>query len=173
MLPPIGPAPTGTYNRQSLWWRHEKLHRSVLLDHSNRLGRYRRARDQLENMWINRADTATQTYLAVLQMSQPEDLNIFPGMTATVTLALGSSAAPESSILIPAIAVVAKPDGSSFVWEVDPKDMTVHQRDVQVGAILGSENIQIKDGLKGGETIAVAGVLKLQEGMKVRLWEKQ
>ena len=27
--------------------------------------------------------------------------------------------------------------------------------------------------LKGGETIAVAGILQLQEGMKVRLWEQQ
>jgi multidrug efflux pump subunit AcrA (membrane-fusion protein) len=122
--------------------------------------------------YATRADTATQTYQAVLQMPQPEDLNIFPGMTATVTLSLGSSAAPDSSILIPAIAVVAKPDGSSFVWEVDAKDMTVHQRDVKVGPITGSENIRILEGLKGGEKIAVAGVLKLQEGMKVRFWEK-
>ena len=123
--------------------------------------------------YATKADAATQTYQVVLQMPQPEDLNIFPGMTATVSLSLGSSATAESSILIPAIAVVAKPDGTSFVWEVDSKDMTVHQRDVKVGAISGSENIQIKDGLKGGETIVVAGVLKLQEGLKVRLWEKQ
>ena len=123
--------------------------------------------------YATKADTATQTYQVVLQMPQPEDLNIFPGMTATVSLSLGSSATAESSILIPAIAVVAKPDGTSFVWEVDSKDMTVHQRDVEVGAISGSEDIQIKDGLKGGETIVVAGVLKLQEGLKVRIWDKQ
>lgn len=123
--------------------------------------------------FATRADTATQTFQVVMQMPQPENLNIFPGMTATVTLSVGSSATSDSEILIPAIAVVAKPDGTSFVWEIDSKDMTVHQRVVQVGAILGSEDIQIKDGLKGGETIAVAGVLKLQEGMKVRLWEQQ
>jgi RND family efflux transporter MFP subunit len=123
--------------------------------------------------YATRADAATQTYQVVLQMPQPEDLNIFPGMTATVTLSVGSSATADSSILIPAIAVVAKPDGTSFVWQVDSKDMTVHQKDVKVGAILGSEDIQIKDGLKGGETIVVAGVLKLQEGMQVRLWDQQ
>jgi RND family efflux transporter MFP subunit len=123
--------------------------------------------------YATRADSATQTYQVVLQMPQPEGLNIFPGMTATVTLALGSSAAPDSSIMIPAIAVVAKPDGASFVWEVDSKEMTVHQRDVKVGPISGSENIRILEGLKGGEKIAVAGVLKLQEGMKVRFWEQQ
>ena len=123
--------------------------------------------------YATRADAATQTYQVVLQMPQPEDLNIFPGMSATVTLALGSSATPDSAILIPAIAVVAKPDGTSFVWEIDPNDMTVHQREVKVGSITGSETIRIVEGLKGGEKIAVAGVLKLQEGMQVRLWEQQ
>ena len=58
-LPPIGPAPTGIYDRQSLWWQHEILHRSVLLDHFNRLECYRSARDELENLWINRAVTAS------------------------------------------------------------------------------------------------------------------
>ncbi len=123
--------------------------------------------------FATKADAATQTYQVVLQMPQPEGLNIFPGMTAAVTLSIGSSATAKSSILIPAIAVVAKPDGTSYVWEVDSKEMTVHQRNVKVGAISGSEDIQIEDGLKGGETIVVAGVLKLQEGMKVRLWEQQ
>ena len=106
-------------------------------------------------------------------MPQPENLNIFPGMTATVTLSVGSSATPDYSILIPAIAVVAKPDGTSYVWEVDPKDMTVHQRNVKVGSLSGSDDIRIIEGLKGGEKIAVAGVLKLKEGMKVRLWDQQ
>ena len=59
MLPPIGPAPTGTYDHESLWWHHEKLHRSVLLDHANRLGSYCGARDDLENLWVDRAGAAT------------------------------------------------------------------------------------------------------------------
>lgn len=121
--------------------------------------------------YATRADTATQTYQVVLQMPQPEDLNIFPGMTATVTLSVETSATTDSLIRIPAIAVVAKPDGTSYIWEVDSKAMTVHQKDVKVGSISGSNNIQILEGLKGGETVVVAGVLKLQEGMQVRLWE--
>jgi len=122
--------------------------------------------------YATRADAATQTYQVVLQMPQPKELNIFPGMTATVTLSVESSAAQETLIVIPAIAVVAKPDGTNFVWEVDPKNMTVHQRDVKAGPISGSENIRILEGLKGGERIAVAGILKLQEGMKVRFWDQ-
>jgi multidrug efflux system membrane fusion protein len=121
--------------------------------------------------YATKSDPATQTYQVVLQMPQPEDINIFPGMTASVTLSLGSSAAPDKQMLIPAIAVVAKPDGTSYVWVVDPKEMMVHSQNVNVGAITGSKDIQILEGLKGGETIVVAGVLKLQEGMKVRLWD--
>ena len=123
--------------------------------------------------FATKSDPATQTYQVVLQMPQPEDINIFPGMTASVTLSLGSSAAPDKQMLIPAIAVVAKPDGTSYVWVVDPKEMMVHSQNVNVGAISGSKDIQILEGLKGGETIVVAGVLKLQEGMKVRLWDQQ
>jgi len=123
--------------------------------------------------WATRADAATQTYQVVLQMPQPEDLNVFPGMTAQVTFDVGSSAVSDSAIRIPAIAVVAEPDGTSFVWEIDPEKMTAHQREVKVGSITGSKNITVLEGLKGGEKIAVAGVRKLKEGMKVRFWEQQ
>ena len=123
--------------------------------------------------YATKADPATQTYQVVLQMPQPEGINIFPGMTATVVLSTSGEEAHETPILIPAIAVVADPGGKSYVWVVEPKDMTVHKREVKVGSLTGSENIIIQEGLKGGEKIAVAGVLKLQEGMKVRLWDQQ
>ena len=119
------------------------------------------------------ADPATQTYQVVLQMPQPEGVSILPGMTATVTVSRGQSTATEKPVIIPAIAVLAEPDGKSFVWIVDNKEMTVRKQEVKVGMISGSENIDVTEGLEGGETIAVAGILQLQEGMKVRLWEKQ
>ena len=123
--------------------------------------------------YATRADPATLTYQVVLQMPQPEELNVFPGMTASVTLSIGSSTTPDKQVMVPAIAVVAKPDGSSYVWIVDTKEMAVHKQDVQVGEISGLKDIQILEGLNGGETIVVAGVLKLQEGMKVRHWDQQ
>ena len=36
----------------------------------------------------------------------------------------------------------------------------------------GSENINIVEGLQGGEQIAIAGVTKLQDGQKVRIWKE-
>ena len=119
------------------------------------------------------ADPATQTYQVVLQMPQPEEIRVLPGMTATVTATLPGEKATEGDILIPAIAVMGDPEGKDYVWVVDPKEMTVRKRDVRVGRIVGSADIKILEGLKGGETIVVAGVTKLQDGMKVRLWEEQ
>ena len=63
--------------------------------------------------------------------------------------------------------------GKNHVWVVDSKQMTVQKRDVEVGSVTGSENIKILKGLEGGETIVVAGVLKLKDGLKVRLWDQQ
>jgi secernin len=36
-LPDLGPAPTGTYDEQTLWWRHENLHREILRDYTTRI----------------------------------------------------------------------------------------------------------------------------------------
>ena len=123
--------------------------------------------------YATRADPATQTYQVVLQMTQPEDLNILPGMTATVTLTIGGGSRSEKLVIIPAIAVLAEPSGKSFVWIVNTEELTVRKQEVKVGGISGSENIDVLEGLEGGETIAVAGILKLKEGMKVRLWDQQ
>jgi RND family efflux transporter MFP subunit len=123
--------------------------------------------------YATKADQATQTYQVVLQMPQPEGISILPGMTATVTVSLARDAALANAFVIPAIAVLAEPDGRSFVWVVDTEQMSVRKQEIKVGMISGSENIDVTEGLEGGETIAVAGILQLQEGMKVRLWDKQ
>jgi dipeptidase len=47
-LPNMGPAPEGRFHPDALWWHHERLHRSVLLDYATRLEAYRNERDALE-----------------------------------------------------------------------------------------------------------------------------
>ena len=47
-LPDIGPTPEGTFHPDVLWWHHERLHRSVLLDYPARINAYREERDALE-----------------------------------------------------------------------------------------------------------------------------
>jgi secernin len=60
-LPDLGPSPTGRYDRSTLWWRHEALHREVLRDFATRLALYRQDRDALEKRFIKgAADLSTK-----------------------------------------------------------------------------------------------------------------
>ena len=55
VLPHMEPTTTGTFNSHILWWHHEKLHRSVLLDYSHRIAAYLKERDSLETSFIKKA----------------------------------------------------------------------------------------------------------------------
>ena len=116
------------------------------------------------------ADPETQTYKLTLIMPQPKEINILPGMTASVRSYVAYEDLKEKIILIvPSIAVFADDNGASCVWVVSPDDLTVHQRKVKIGAVTGTDSIQILDGLSPNERIVVAGVNELREGMKIRL----
>ena len=54
-LPDLGPSPNGHYDRSTLWWRHEGLHREVLRDFASRLALYREDRDALEGRFLRGA----------------------------------------------------------------------------------------------------------------------
>ena len=58
-------------------------------------------------------------------------------------------------------------DNTPFVWVIDKKTMTVKKREVKTGDLTGADSIFITSGLKFGETIAVAGMSALREGMTV------
>ena len=124
----------------------------------------------------NRADPATQTFKATLVMPQPEQVSLLPGMTAQVEVWIteaDETGKTLQEIIIPAIAVVGDERGKSYVWVVDETDMTVHRKEVEAGEMVGSEDIHIGKGLEPGEKVVTAGMLKLQEGMKVRIWEEK
>ena len=117
------------------------------------------------------ADPQTQTYQVVMVMPRPEGINILPGMTATVVGRRPSAAGANARIVIPAIAVTEDAQKKSFVWALDEGDMTVKKVMVKVGEMTGSDGIAILEGLSGGEKVVTSGVTKLQEGMKVSIWD--
>ncbi len=51
-LPGTGPEPTGRYDEKNLWWRHERLHRAILMDYPARMGLIGTERDKLEKGFI-------------------------------------------------------------------------------------------------------------------------
>jgi secernin len=54
-LPDLGPEPSGTFDPDSLWWAHERLHRAVIRDYPTRLPLYRKERDALEADFLEKA----------------------------------------------------------------------------------------------------------------------
>ncbi|MEM8886153.1 MAG: efflux RND transporter periplasmic adaptor subunit [Planctomycetota bacterium] len=113
------------------------------------------------------ADPVTQTFLVTGVMPMPKDVEPLPGMTATV---LWKPPVPEESTnpTLPTGAVAGLPGESAFVWVIDPETSTVSKRTVQIGPMRGDDRIEIKSGLKPGETVAAAGLHYLEEGAKVR-----
>jgi len=116
------------------------------------------------------ADATTQTFEYVLTMPRPEARNILPGMTASVHVIRTdiNDSQVAASFSIPAIAVFADEKSQSHVWVIKQPDNIVHARQVTTGQLSGSDQIEILDGIKSGEVIAIAGVSQLREGMQVR-----
>ncbi len=55
-VPDLGPKPTGKYDPESIWWTHERLHRSVIMDYNHRMSLFQAERDALEGKFIDGVD---------------------------------------------------------------------------------------------------------------------
>ncbi len=113
-----------------------------------------------------RADPTTQTFRVRAAMKVPPDVNLVPGMTATVTLTYRRARILGTRILVPISAVFRDATGEQVAWLIGPEE-TVSRRPVKLGEATGGR-IEIVEGLQPGDRIAVAGVTFLREGMKVR-----
>jgi RND family efflux transporter MFP subunit len=113
------------------------------------------------------ADAKTQTFQAVFSLERPEDINVLPGMTATVVVQRRT--APESGavFILPPLAVVADQDGGNMVWVFDQEQGQAVKREVQIG-VMRSDGLEVVSGLETGERVIVSGVAQLHEGMAVR-----
>ncbi len=119
------------------------------------------------------ADPRTQTYRATLVMDQPRGLNVLPGMTATVVYKPTGTEQQAAEVLVPASAVFADESGAAHVWVVDTAAMTVSRRAVVTGGLAGSDQVEIREGLAAGETIAASATSRLRDGMQIRPLEPQ
>ena len=117
-----------------------------------------------------KADPNTRTFKVTLRMDTPDNYNVLPGMTATVSAKLfAEESAAGSSIAIPVSAVIANNEKQATVWVVDEKTMTVSPREVEPGLMVGN-SMQVT-GLTPGERIVIAGTPFLRKDMKVTLLE--
>ncbi len=117
------------------------------------------------------ADPQTQTYRVRLAMRPPENFRILPGMTATVYAVLDPRRVLEAGMTLPPSAVQTSNDGKHFVWVVDPDQMTVSRRELEV-TFPSSDVIRVVGGIQAGDQVVTAGGSSLQEGMRVRNFEQ-
>jgi RND family efflux transporter MFP subunit len=116
------------------------------------------------------ADPVTRTFSATLRFDPPDDVNIQPGMTATVRIHVPpelKDAMGMSGISIPASAAITDESGDAFVWLVEPGSMTVKRTPVELGSLSG-DRVFVSSGLASGQQIAISGVHHLRDGMLVR-----
>jgi RND family efflux transporter MFP subunit len=112
------------------------------------------------------ADPVTQTFRVRVAMEVPTNVNLLPGMTARVTIVYHTARPDDNRLMIPVSAVFKESTGEQLVWVIGP-DQSVIRRPVKIGEPSGSQ-IEVVDGLKPGDRIALAGVSFLRQGMKVR-----
>jgi multidrug efflux system membrane fusion protein len=110
------------------------------------------------SMIENTIDPATG--MATIRATMPNtDERLWPGTLVTTELTLRS----EEAVVVPTNAVQVSQTGS-FVFVVDKGVAKV--RHVEAGRQVGEE-IVIKSGVKGGETVVTDGQLRLQNGTRV------
>jgi multidrug efflux pump subunit AcrA (membrane-fusion protein) len=104
-------------------------------------------------------------------MEKTKGIDLPPDTIGTVRIKGSGDAIRLSPVLVPAIAVMTDPDGKDYVWLVEGEEPRAHRRDIRIGRFAGSDQVQVQDGLTGGEQVVVAGVMQLAEGRRVRLWD--
>ena len=91
-----------------------------------------------------------------------EDNSLWPGQFVNVRMQLRTIA---GGVVIPTQAVMRGPDGE-YVYIVKP-DSTVAMQMVKSGVEVGDSQVQITEGLKGGERVVSEGQFRLKPGAKV------
>lgn len=116
------------------------------------------------------ADTASQTYAVTFTFLPPENLNVLPGMNATIELRHSDSAKQNTRVSVP-LSAVSSDGTNNAVWVIDSNTMTVSKRPVTVEPGVG-EMVVVTAGLEAEDIIAGAGAAYLSEGMQVREWKQ-
>jgi RND family efflux transporter MFP subunit len=112
-------------------------------------------------------DEVIQTYQVTFGFERPENLNLLPGMTATVVITAQSSQLTPDHLELPMSAINTAEDGSFYVWIFNPESGEVQPRSVEVGKLV-DDRVELLSGAKAGEQVVTAGSSRLHEGMRVR-----
>lgn len=108
------------------------------------------------------ADSSTRTFMVRISIPQNEKVRF--GMSATVKIWGGDAGA---AVVLPVAAIYQTGD-KPHVWVVE-KDV-IRLQPVELGNFV-ADGVVIRSGVNPGDTVITAGVQKLQEGQKVKIWD--
>ncbi len=115
-----------------------------------------------------KTESANQSYPLTATLSGNPNMSPQPGMAATLTLKLRKNDSRRQSLLIPATAVFADPNGRPCVWKLNMSTQRVVRTPVTTGK-LRQDSIEIASGLVDGDCIVTAGARFLQPDQEVRI----
>jgi RND family efflux transporter MFP subunit len=111
------------------------------------------------------ADPVTRTFRSRFSLIDPPR-EVKLGMTTTVEW---SNPSTQGDISIPATAVFQR-DHLPMVWVVDREQGSITATPIKITTV-GDREIVVSEGLITGQTVVSAGVQKLDEKQRVRVWE--
>lgn len=121
------------------------------------------------------ASQTTRTYPVTVQIDQPSELTILPGMTATVRNypAEGEEGNHVNDLIIPPTSIFTREgEQQSYVWVIDETGKKVVSRAVKTGA-LTNVGVKVLEGLQPGEQIVSSGVNALRENQEVKILDEE
>lgn len=128
--------------------------------------------------WDTQADPSTLSYKVVFTLPTPDTFNVLPGMSANIRIDLSKIIYVDVQQFIVPVSAVFSPEDNpldknkTFIWKLDSNTMQVHRTEVEIGE-LKSNGIQILAGIAPGDKIISAGSHFLEEGMKIRPWNRE
>ncbi len=122
------------------------------------------------------ASQTTRTFPVTVQLDQPGDVQILPGMAASVRVDPSDLSSPSpSDVVVPPSALFAGEAGQqSQVWILQPEgadSFRVALRAITPGRLTPT-GIAVHEGLQAGEWVVTAGVHALRADQTVRILEE-
>jgi RND family efflux transporter MFP subunit len=115
---------------------------------------------------VNEKANGNDMFDVRLMVNNSKENEMKPGMSAKVRVTM--STGNDHTIIIPIESVFEK-EGKKFVWVYNKSNNKVESQEVLVKMIENRGTISVTSGLKGNESVVVAGVHSLTENQEVRI----
>lgn len=115
---------------------------------------------------FNKKANSNQLYKLYFELDPKQEPKLAPGMNVEVDISYTNS---YSSMISVPVNALFNQEGKSYVWIFNPKTSTVQKKQVKTDGITQSGQIYVVSGLKGTESIVVAGVYTLKDNEKVEI----